>query len=802
MQRKLFATLVAGLVVLTFTAFGVLTADAAQPSFTAVVNALNQVPAGGGLRATTCPSASYCVAVGWDANDAPVVLAGDPSTWSIAEAKEITLGASFGALPYTANTLSSVTCSSTTWCVAVGGDMNDRPIVLAGDPATWGAAQVHEIAIGTADLRSVACTSSTSCVAVGAAGNGLFVLTGDPSTWGAGQAKRIMLGSAFGRGYGNYLSSVSCSSPTACVAVGEDSNSEPLVLAGDPSTWGVAQAKEIALGDSLGVPQYPAANSLLSVACSSSTSCVAVGEDANIQPLVLAGNPSTWGVAQAKEIALYPTSFGGVGPYAGEGHDVLESVMCSSSTSCIAMGFDGHRQPLELTGNPSTWSAAQAQEIVLRDSFGFRGWYANTLLSLACSSSTSCVAVGYDPNLQPLELVGDPSTWSDAQAREIPLAGAAFGAIVIPSALSCVSATSCFDVGWDYDHPSLSEEQGPYLMHGNPSTWDQANVTVMPQLPGPLSAITCWSSTSCVAIGPSGWSLGLPSRRRGPNGTFQGRDGYGPGVFFLKGNPSTWSTARGRRVPLPGHPGLGADAFIYSGTCTSPTFCVAVGTSENDQALVIAGNPSTVTAADSREVTSSGGVLYSVACASQTRCVAVGVQGRQPLVLTGNPATWHSAQARVITLGNNLGASGKLRSVACPSATYCVAVGVSGPKGRPLVLAGNPLAWSANSAFGLRASPATASTVQGFVVHPPSGESLTSISCKSTAYCVVVAADASGAPLYLTGNPANWRGRLLSRPTQDAPSFMTAGLNTSACAPVACFAGGRSNGGDFVATLG
>ena len=804
LYRKPFVTLVTALAVVAFAACGVLTADAANPpSFTAVVNPLDHIPAGGYLSATSCPSANSCVAVGEDAGGQPFVLAGDPSTWSTAQAKAITLGNSFGTTSYLRNSLDSVTCSSSTSCVAVGSDRNDEPVVVSGNPATWRAAQVREIALSAPGkysyLDAVACTSSTWCVAVGRVRGEPLVLAGDPSTWGAAQAREIKLGDAFGTGHGNYLNAVTCSSSTACVAVGEDGNAQPLVLAGNPSTWGAAQAKEIALGNSLGTPDYPAANSLHSVTCSSPTSCVAVGEDANVQPLVLAGNPSTWGVAQAQEITLDKATFGGVGPYAGEGHNSLYSVTCSSSTSCIAVGEDGNRQLLQLTGDPSTWGAGQAREITLGDAFG-APYDFGSLNAIACSSSASCVAVGGDGNAQPLVLAGDPGTWDAAQATERTLGGVAFGVYARPSALACAGAGSCFDVGWDFRNdfgPSI--QQGPYLVHGSPAHWDKATATLMPQLPGPLVAISCASSSSCVALGAAGWELGRSSQARRPSGSFQAQDSGGQGLLILTGDPSTWGTAQGRTIDLT--TAFGASALVTSGTCISTTYCAAIGLAFDDYGngtpFVIAGDPSTMTAANASEITVG---LNSVACAAPMQCVAV---GSGPIVLTGDPATWGSAQPQEIRLGKRIGPYHSLDSVACPSPTYCVAVGAGGWRNKimPLVLAGNPLTWNAHSAFRLRVSPATTATVKGFSTASTHTYQLTSVSCRSVTYCVAAGTGPYGAALYITGNPAYWKGRLLARPAETRPLFREALVTTAACIPTGCYAGGFANGGDFVATL-
>jgi hypothetical protein len=775
MRVRIVATVVA--FVVGFGGFGILAADAANPAgFAAVVNPLAQLPAGGELLGTTCTSASQCVAVGLDLGFQPLVLSGDPSSWGLAQTREVTLPASFDTVG-DGSTVWSVACTSSTSCVAVGQDGNDQPLVLAGDPSTWTAAQAREITLGAAfgsggSLEWVACTSSTACVAAGYDYNGSLgqpiVLAGDPSTWGVAQAREISLGAAFGSG--GSLETVTCTSSTACVAAGYDynGNGQPIVLAGDPSTWGVAQAHEIALGSAFG-----SGGALWSVACTSSTSCLAVGNDQQHQPFVLSGNPSSWGAAQAYEVTL-GSGFGSKGS--------VYSVSCPSSSSCIAVGRDGNSQPLMLAGDPSTtWTAAQAAEISLGPGFGSGG----ELDSVSCTSSSTCVATGGDATGQPLLLAGDPSTWGAAQAKDIALNGVSWGASGNPSTLTCLTATSCLDVGTYATFANVGAP-GAYFISGSPATWNQASVTSMTGLsPGSsLNGNACRSATFCVAVGEDG-TTGDP--------------------LVLVGNPSTWSAAQGRVITLPS--AFGSGGALWSVACTSTTSCVAVGQTFKGQPLVVRGNPATWTGANARQITlpaalHSRGALESVRCFSATSCVAVGYDGhaQEPLVFHGNPALWKAASAKQITLTTTLGSQGDLLSIACTSSSSCVSVGRSGKTtSKPLVLAGNPATWTVTRAFNLKVAAASTSTVAGFGGFGGTG-ALWSVSCKG-AYCVAVGGDGSNAPVYIAGNPTQWHLHRLVRPVKNGAFFTTAELATTSCAPTKCFTGGSANGGDFVASL-
>jgi hypothetical protein len=233
------------------------------------------------------------------------VLTGDPSTWDTAQGQGLALSDAFGGY----GQFNSVACTSTTSCVAVGQDDNAEPIVLAGNPATWTAADVKEITIpkkmhSTGNLLSVTCTSAGACVAVGYDGGHQqpIVLTGDPATWAAGSARQVTLNSMLG--YVGSLSSVSCVNDTYCVAVGNSGGkaSKPLVLRGNPATWTVKQAINLAVPTALpGTVQgfgyqagAKAKGYFMSVSCTSGKYCVVVGGDRGYAPIYLAGNPAKW----------------------------------------------------------------------------------------------------------------------------------------------------------------------------------------------------------------------------------------------------------------------------------------------------------------------------------------------------------------------------------------------------------------------------------------------------------------------------------------------------------------------------
>ena len=510
---------------------------------------------------------------------------------------------------------------------------------------------------------------------------------------------------------GAIFNSISCVAASSCVGVGSlgsPNNPQPVVLVGDPATWSAASAHEIQLGAADGSWGY-----LSAVTCATITSCVAVGSDLNHEPLVFTGNPSTWGPAQAKQINL-GSPFGSGGS--------LNSITCSLPTQCVAAGSDLNGEPLTLSGNPLTWTPAQARQITLGVSFGGGG----TLYSIACESATACVAVGRDLSIQPLALVGDPATWTVAQANEITL-GPTFANGGELYGVSCTTALTCVAVGFD-------DRSQPLVITGNPTTWsesDSLEVTLGSAFGGggQLYAVTCFSAVACTAEG--GDATGEP--------------------ITISGDPATWAAADASQTNL--GPTFDSSGYFTAEACTTSTTCAAVGRSLDGQSFVQVGNPGAWSAADAHQVVLDGAALNasvtvnSLVCPTASFCVAVGFTNAgyvQPFVITGNPASWSTAHARQLNLGRTSTYGGQFSAIRCFSTTNCVAVG-NDYNGRVLTWRGNPSAW-------------TTSSVRSFTLGPSSAGSgyITGLACSSATSCVAVGYDGSSEPLSLSGNPATW----------------------------------------------
>jgi hypothetical protein len=156
-----------------------------------------------------------------------------------------------------------------------------------------------------------------------------------------------------------------------------------------------------------------------------------------------------------------------------------------------------------------------------------------------------------------------------------------------------------------------------------------------------LAAVSCVSATWCRAVGYSG-----------PRTLVESWDG------------KSWSV-----VPTPG---AGA-ASLNGVSCTSPDFCIAVGSSSTgggpERALVESWDGRSWSVAPGTSLAPTPAALSGVACGSARSCTAVGNYGSSTLDELWDGATWSVVHSP--TPGNYGGFS----AVSCASVQSCTAVG-------------------------------------------------------------------------------------------------------------------------------
>lgn len=333
--------------------------------------------AGGALKAISCASAHTCIAVGSYPDVAhyttlPLARNWDGSSWTVIR---------------TGLNLSDVSCTSPTHCLALGGT-SSGPLVEQWDGLSWSV----QTPLPTSGVSSMSCTSATFCIAVGATSGPVTIINGVPqvpimslaemwdgSTWSVQTAPNPP-GVSDSR-----LTSVSCTSPTSCIAVGGSGDHKAtLAEMWDGQSWTI-QNTAFPTGATLAW--------LNSVSCSAPTACTAVGwsshrfSDEGLATLAERWDGTRW--------TLQPTpNPSGIGPLT-PGPE-LNAVSCPSDTTCTAVGeygtiprgqldrtlaevWDGSHWRIQRTPSPPTHA----------------GYAANIHLSgVSCTSATSCEAVG------------------------------------------------------------------------------------------------------------------------------------------------------------------------------------------------------------------------------------------------------------------------------------------------------------------------------------------------------------------------------------------------------------------------
>jgi hypothetical protein len=423
-----------------------------------------------------------------------------------------------------------------------------------GGSGTWTATQAPlppdaDTSIG-AGLNSVACSSST-CVAFGSytdsgGSEQGVLLTGAGSSWTATEPP--LPPDAYPNG-GLSLDADTCVSASECVVVGDYASSGPgglLMLTGSGSSWTAAEAP-------LPANASPDSGTLASVACASASDCVAAGDYIDASDardgLLETGSGSSWTAIEAP----LPTD---ANPKA-RAH--IDSVACPSTSSCVAVGYytdsSGNTQRLLLTGSGSSWTATQAP---LPDNAASSGLVGSGLTAVACASTTSCVAIGSyiaaGSTQEQLLVTGAGSSWTATQAPVPANASAPYALISV----TCASMSACLVVG---DYVDSSGKYQGLLLSGLGSSWTAteaplpANADTTSTGSAAVVSVACLSTLSCVAVGyytdSSGKNQGL----------------------LLTGSQSSWIAAE---APVPSNAAPSSDAGLHVVACSSST-CTGLG---------------------------------------------------------------------------------------------------------------------------------------------------------------------------------------------------------------------------------
>jgi len=319
---------------------------------------------------------------------------------------------------------------------------SDGRRLLAFNGTTWTTLSD----LGTT-IESLSCSTGSFC-AVGTS-TGIFTQTDGIMTDDYPQA----VGSSA-------LPAIDCSSASFCVAVG----------AGQAYTY---------VGSALALPVTIDSHPLTGVSCASTVFCMAVDNSGQAvqyadptwgPPQVIDGTVGLTGVSCAGTWCLAVDSTGDALTYQGNtwsapvpvaGVSTFTGVSCVSASFCIATDSLGS----VVTLNGSTWSAPVDLDGTTR------------LADVSCATSSFCVVVDSAANGHSFTFTG--STWSPpvATGDSVPL-----------QTISCPSATYCLAAD----------------IYGSEAAFE-GSAWSAPIFAGPTdpTAVSCTSSTSCVAAGHS-----------------------------------------------------------------------------------------------------------------------------------------------------------------------------------------------------------------------------------------------------------------------------------------------------------
>lgn len=324
-------------------------------------------------------------------------------------------------------------------------------------------------------LEGVSCTSAgTFCKAVGyytTSGNveRTLIETWNGTSWTVDTSPNVGAST-------NWLVSVSCLSATWCQAVGfsQSTSSSPqhtLVEFWNGTAWTVHSS-----------PNKGASNNdLYGVWCVSTTSCKAVGPYYNgtyYEALIESWNGTSWTISSA--------------PSVGAKGSVLNTVSCVSATACKAAGDLTNASNITKTliesWNGTVWSVAPSPNV---------GTGGNLLFGVSCKTTSSCKAVGNDPNASSVQRTlaesWNGTAWTVASSPDQGV-GANF-----LNRVSCISASSCWAVGGYYNSGgtkrTLTEAWG--------TSWTIASSPNNGTGDNDLYNVSCVSGPECWAVGYS-----------------------------------------------------------------------------------------------------------------------------------------------------------------------------------------------------------------------------------------------------------------------------------------------------------
>ncbi len=367
--------------------------------------------------------------------------------------------------------------------------------LFAGRTAAAGAALLSAFAIVAASAGTASAASPTAA-----------------PTWSAQQTyQSLTVTGSTTTGSVALMTSVTCSSAGSCVAAGTDESNTgatPVIAIEHDGQWGTPLAAPLpANGDTSSTAVFT------SVSCTSATSCVAVGQytttsAANLGkqglavPFTVSGSTAAFGTSQQVALPSGALATAAQGAF-------LSGVSCAAT--CTAVGAYENsssiwKAMIATQGAGGAWTAAAVT--------GPSGATNDTALNaISCPSTGACEAVGTygDASSNEQSWIVQISGGAAGTSQAVTIPGTATTAATTPQAaaglslhvglagVSCPSAGVCTTVATvEATGSSEPEAVAAPITQGTAGTF-----TTLPSsgLIGYVTAISCWDAGDCVAAG-------------------------------------------------------------------------------------------------------------------------------------------------------------------------------------------------------------------------------------------------------------------------------------------------------------
>jgi hypothetical protein len=228
------------------------------------------------------------------------------------------------------------------------------------------------------EFSGVSCTSASACTAVGDFENSLGATAALVERWN-GTAWTVQSTPTPSGAAASYLNGVSCTSASACTAVGQyvtgAGSTATLAERWNGTAWAIQSTPN---------PTGGTSSELYGVSCTSASACTAVGNyDTSTGVVTLAErwNGTAWAVQST------PSPSGATAGF-------VNGVSCTTTSACTATGWyettPGAYETLAEAWNGTAW--------VVQSTPNPSGATANYLLGVSCTSASACIAAGYDLN--------------------------------------------------------------------------------------------------------------------------------------------------------------------------------------------------------------------------------------------------------------------------------------------------------------------------------------------------------------------------------------------------------------------